>query len=91
MEYIEQLRSLIDGKTKTGNALDHGLHEIISEVNTKGYCTREYVFMNNAYFRFFEVLQPDWQKNLKEILSAFGVEFKISTNGQFLEFKKCSL
>lgn len=88
MKYIETVKKLLNETESSGNALEHELCEIINEVNSKGVCTRDFVIMNNAYFRLFDDFKSDWKNEMKKFSLEFGIDFSLIDAGNTIEFRK---
>jgi len=86
MPYIETINAMLDGESKSGNALEHGLYEIVSEVRDKGACQRDIVLMINAYFNHFGALKSDWRAEIKRFSEVFDMNCYIGASS--IEFRK---
>ena len=90
MDYFDTVKKLFDDDHVAGNALEHELCEIVQEVRAKRTCTRDFVVMNNIYFRLFDVFKPGWQKQLQRFCDAFNFGFSVIDNGTQIRFSKRS-
>ena len=50
-------------------------------------CTRNFVGMNNAYFRLFSVFESDCQKEMSRFCKEFDLVFSITDNGGTIQFR----
>lgn len=87
---VAVVQQLLEGAPVCANALQHELAEIIRSVRTSGRCSREFVIMNNAYFRLFSEFRPDWRTGLARLCEPFDVAFQTSVAGQAIEFRRAS-
>ena len=87
MGYLENVKDLVTGKKTVGNAFEHELNDILKEVGSKGSCEREFLEMNNAYFRHFEQFRSDWRKGLSIFCKEFGLQFFERDCGKKIEFR----
>jgi len=90
MSYFDTVRSLLEGQSVMANALEHELCEIVREVRSRGSCTRDFVGMNNAYFRLFGVFESGWQKEINRFCEEFNFVFSVTDNGTTIQFRRSS-
>jgi len=79
MKYIENVKNILVNEAAGGNVLEYGLSDIVREVTSHGACTRDFIIMNNAFFRHFDEFLPDWRLEMTKFCEEFGLIFSVTT------------
>ncbi len=86
MSYVEIVKKLVEGEVSCASGYQHGLADIVREVNSKGVCYREFSIMNNIYFLDIDEFKNDWVGELNRFCNYFNLKFKINEGGTKFKF-----
>jgi hypothetical protein len=71
----------------SGNALEHGLHNLIVEVRANKTVEKQFNLFYNLYLCRFPEFKNNWQSELENFCSFFNISFQINNNQDLIVFK----